>query len=120
MFTRIVSMQVKPNATREFIESLDKKVLPTLRKQKGFKDEMLFVDPGGPEVMAISFWDSKEDAEAYEHAAYAGVLKALEKVIEKTPEVRTLQLAYSTMHKPGAAAFPKQSPNTTPTAGVGG
>jgi hypothetical protein len=47
-------------------------------------------------------------------------LKALEKVIEKTPEVRTLQLAYSTMHKPGAAAFPKQSPNTTPTAGVGG
>jgi hypothetical protein len=71
-------------------------------------------------VIAISFWESKDNAEAYEHASYAEVLKALEKVIEKKPEVKTLQLAYSTMHKPGTVAFPKQSPNITPTAGVGG
>lgn len=121
MFTRMLSMQLKPNATGEFIELLDKKILPTLRKQKGFKDEMLFVVPGGPEVLAISFWESKEDAEAYAAGAgYPDVLKTLAKVMEKTPEVKAFRLAYSTLHKLGVSAFPKQSPNTTPVAGVGG
>ncbi len=47
MFTRIVSMQLKPNTHREFIEKFEKEIVPTLKKQKGFKDQMLFVVPGG-------------------------------------------------------------------------
>jgi heme-degrading monooxygenase HmoA len=104
MFTRIVSMQVKPNATREFIESLDKKVLPTLRKQKGFKDEMLFVDPGGPEVIAISFWESKDNAEQYVRAAYQDVLKAMGNVVQGTPEVLSYEVCSSTIPKITARA----------------
>jgi heme-degrading monooxygenase HmoA len=120
MFARIVSMQSKPNKNREFTELFEKEILPTLRKQQGFKDEMLFVVPGGPELVAISFWESKENAETYNHATYPEVLKTLAKVIERTPVVKTFQLAYSTVHKIGAAAFPNQSPTTSPTAGVGG
>jgi heme-degrading monooxygenase HmoA len=120
MFTRIVSMQLKPNASRQFNELFEKKIVPTLRKQQGFKDEMLFVDPGGPEVVAISLWESRENAEAYDRATYPEVLKTLASVIERAPVVQTFQLAFSTLHRTGAAALPKQSPNTTPTAGVGG
>jgi heme-degrading monooxygenase HmoA len=120
MFARIVSMQIKPNTSGRFTELFEKKIVPTLRKQQGFKDEMLFVVPGGPEVVAVSLWESKENAEAYDRTTYPEVLKTLASVIERAPVVRTFQLAYSTLHKIGAAEFPTQSPNTTPPAGVGG
>jgi heme-degrading monooxygenase HmoA len=120
MFTRVVSLQLKPNAGKEFSELFDKQILPTLRKQPGFRDELLFLDPGGPEVVAISLWDSKENAETYNRATYPEVLKTLAKVTDGTPKVRTLQLAYSTFHKIALEAAAFQSSITSQTPGVGG
>ena len=99
MFARIVAMQLKPNTRQEFTQTFENQIVPTLRKQQGFTDEMLFADPGGPEVVAISLWDSKQSAETYNRTTYQEVLKTLGKVIERTPEVRTLEVAYSTFHK---------------------
>ncbi|TMA24749.1 MAG: hypothetical protein E6J78_19715 [Deltaproteobacteria bacterium] len=121
MFARIVSMQLKPNKSSDFHQLFEKKLLPVLRKQKGFKDEMLFEVAGGPEVMAISIWESREHAEDYARDAYPAVLEDIEGMIEKTPAVKTYLLAYSTFHKwRGPAMFPAQSPNMTPAPGVGG
>ena len=99
MFARIVAMQLKPNTRQEFTQVFESQIIPSLRKQQGFTDEMLFVDPGGPEVVAISLWDSKQNAETYSRTTYPEVLKNLAKLIERTPEVRTLEVAYSTFHK---------------------
>jgi heme-degrading monooxygenase HmoA len=99
MFTRIVSMQVKPSVRSEFIEVFENQVIPTLRKQQGFKDELLFVSPSGPEAVAISLWESKENAELYNRAIYPEVLKTLAKFVEPTPKVVTYDLAYSSFHK---------------------
>ncbi|MGB2891294.1 MAG: antibiotic biosynthesis monooxygenase [Candidatus Acidiferrales bacterium] len=120
MFARIVSMQLKPNTHREFSELFDREILPTLRTQPGFRDELLVIDPGGPEVVAISLWDSKENAETYNRAKYPEVLKTLAKVTDGTPKVRAFQVAYSTFHKIAMGVAANQSPNTSPTAGVGG
>ncbi len=120
MFARIVSMQLKQNTHREFSELFDNKILPTLRKQPGFRDELLFVDPGGPEVVAISLWDSKENAETYNRANYPEVLKTLAKVTDGTPKVRTFQVAYSTFHKIAIGAAASESSITSQTPGVGG
>ena len=38
MFTRHVIMELKPNATTEFTNVVESKILPLLRKQKGFRD----------------------------------------------------------------------------------
>ncbi len=89
MFARIVSLQLKPNSHAAFSELFDKEILPTLRKQPGFRDEMLFVDPGAPEVVAISLWDSKESRETYERTTYPEVLKTLANVTSGTPKVST-------------------------------
>jgi heme-degrading monooxygenase HmoA len=104
MFARIVSLQVKPNTHKEFTEVFEKELLPTLRKQPGFRDEILFVVPGGSEVVAISLWDSKENADTYNRTTYPEVLKTLAKVIERTPEVKTFDVAASTFHKIAARA----------------
>jgi len=99
MFTRMVSMQLKPNTQREFTEKFEKEIIPTLKKQPGFQDEILFVVPGGTEVVAISLWNSKENAETYSRATYPEVLKTLANLVEGTPQVRTYEVAYSTFHK---------------------
>ena len=98
MFARKVSLRLKFNSTELFTRAIDNEVIPLLRKQKGFQDEITFVVPGGAEVLGISLWDKKENAEAYGRDAYAGVLKALGKVVEGTPQVRTYEVCNSTFH----------------------
>ena len=55
MFARKVYMHLKPNSVAEFTQRLEKDVLPLLRKQKGFQDEITFVGQGGTEALAIQF-----------------------------------------------------------------
>ena len=99
MFARIVSIQLKPNSATEFTQLIETEALPLLRKQKGFQDEMTFVAPGGTDAVGISLWDQKENADVYSRDAYPGVLKALRKVVEGTPQVRTYEVCNSTFHK---------------------
>src|ERR1044071_1709989 len=77
MFTRHVIMELKPNATPEFANVVESKILPLLRKQKGFRDMITFVARDRSEAIAISFWDTKQEAEAYNVSGYPEVLKTL-------------------------------------------
>ena len=99
MFARSVSIQLKPNSVAEFTRTLDKEVIALLRKQKGFKDEITLVGQDGKEVIAISVWDLRENAEAYHGGTFPEVLKILANVVEGTPEVRTYEVASSTLHQ---------------------
>jgi heme-degrading monooxygenase HmoA len=99
MFARTVRIQLKPNGAAEYTRLLEKEVIPLLRKQQGFKDEISFVPSNGAEAVAISLWEQKENAEAYSRGAYPDVLKAMAEVIEGTPQVQTSQVSNSTWHK---------------------
>jgi hypothetical protein len=104
MFARNVSLRLKPNTLSEFTRTFDKEVIPMLRKQKGFQDEITFATPGGQDVVAISLWDTKEHAEAYNTTGYPEVLKILDKVLDGTPKVRVSDVISSTIHKTAAVA----------------
>ena len=99
MFARSVSVQLKANSTKEFTRTLENEIIPLLRKQKGFLDEITLIAPGGLEAIGISLWDQKDHAEAYNRGAYSEVEKALAKVVEGTPEVQTYEVSNSTFHK---------------------
>ncbi len=99
MFARNVSMHLKPNSVAEFTRTLDQEIIPLLRKQKGFQDEITFVAPGGLEAIGISLWDKKEEADAYSRTTYQEVQKALAKVVEGTPQVQNYEVSNSTFHK---------------------
>jgi hypothetical protein len=104
MYARSVSFHLKPGRSAEFTQTLDKDVIPVLRKQKGFQDEITLVAPGGVDAVGISVWDLKENAETYARGAYSGVLKALAQVVDGTPQVQTYEVANSTFHKIAARA----------------
>ena len=104
MFARNVSLRLKPNTLSEFTRIFEKEVIPMLRKQRGFRDEIAFAVPGRLDVVAISLWDTKEYAEAYKTAGYPEELKILDKVLDGTPKVQVSDVISSTIHKPAAVA----------------
>jgi hypothetical protein len=99
MYAREVSMQLKSNAAGEFTSTFEKDILPLLRKQNGFKDELTFLDEGKKGAVAISLWDRKESADQYVRDTYPQVLKGLAKVVEGTPSVHAFDVSNSTFHK---------------------
>jgi len=104
MYARRVSLKLKPNSTAEFTQRLEKEVIPMLRKQKGFQDEITFVAPAGTEAFGVSLWDNKQSADAYNRGPYAEVTKILAKLVDGTPRLETYEVSNSTFHKIGAAA----------------
>ena len=99
MYARNVTLHLKPNSTSDFTKTLELEILPLLRNQTGFKDEITFVGPNGKNALAISLWDRKESADAYSRDTYPQVLKGLAKVIDGTPQVQSFEVANSTFHK---------------------
>ena len=99
MFARNVSVHLKYNMLSEYGHVFESQILPLLRKHTGFRDEITFAMPGGLDVTAISLWDNKADAEAYNTNTYPEVLKTFAKVIDGTPRVQTYEVVNSTFHK---------------------
>ena len=99
MFAREVTMHLKPDSESKFTEQMEKSIIPLLRLQRGFKDEIALLVSGGRKAVAISLWDRKEDAETYDREKYPEVLKTMGEVIEGTPEVETFEVSNSTWHK---------------------
>ena len=104
MFARNVSIHLKSNMLSDYTRAFEKDVLPLLRRQQGFKDEITLSNPGSLDVIAISLWESKANAEAYNTNTYPEVLKTFGRVIDGTPKVQTFESVTSTFHNVAVAA----------------
>src|ERR1700745_1806137 len=98
MFARKVSVHLKSNMLSDYTRTFENEILPLLRKQKGFKDEITLSNPGSLDVVAISLWESKVNAEAYNPNTYPQVLKTFARMIDGTPKVQTFESVTSTFH----------------------
>jgi heme-degrading monooxygenase HmoA len=98
MFARNVTFRLKSNSHSDYTRTLENEILPLLRKQKGFKEEITLSNPASHDVVAISLWDSKAHADAYNTSLYPEVLRTVEKMIEGTPKVQTFETVTSTFH----------------------
>jgi hypothetical protein len=104
MFARNVSVRLKPNTSSNFKETFEKEIVPMLRKQAGFRDEITMISDDGLHVTAISLWDTKEQAETYNSATYPSVLKTLENYLDGAPKLRLNAVISSTAHKLASAS----------------
>ncbi len=96
MFVRKISFHLKPNMLTQFTSTLEKEIIPVLRKQQGFKDEIAFTTPGSSDVQVISLWDTQQNAETYARNTYSDVLKMLASTIDGTPKLETAEVVHST------------------------
>jgi heme-degrading monooxygenase HmoA len=97
MYSRHITMQIKKNVLPKFPEMIENEILPLLRRQKGFLDELILTTPDKTEVVAISLWENKEFAELYNREFYPEVVKILNKYIDGLPIVKTFEVEYATL-----------------------
>jgi hypothetical protein len=98
MYARNVSFRLKSNMQSDYTRTFENQILPLLRKQKGFKEEITLANPGSLDAVAISLWDSKANAETYHTTAYPEVLKTFAGLIDGTPKIQTFDEVTSTFH----------------------
>jgi hypothetical protein len=99
MFARTLSVQLQPNKFAEFTKTVETNILPLLRKQQGFKEELVLATPDSVDVLAISLWDTEKNATTYDGGTYKDVLKTLESMTVGTPKIVTREVISSTVHK---------------------
>lgn len=82
MYVRIVSVQLQEGKMEEFREVYEHEILPVLREVRGC--HYVFLTEGSSdrnEVISITVWDSKQDADAYESS---GLFNELTERIQHT------------------------------------
>ena len=100
MFTRIVELTTKSGKNKELSDTINEKVLPILKKQKGFVDETVLVsDKEENRVLSLSFWNRREDAEEYHRVEYQRVHEMVRHLLEAEPMIRTFEVHSSTTHR---------------------
>jgi len=98
MYIRQVKAHYKPGKFDLFGKRLEKEVIPMLKKQDGFRDELSFFDKDKDEAIAMSFWDTIAQADKYARDLYPTVHKKMEDMLEDTPQVRSFEVANSTAY----------------------
>jgi quinol monooxygenase YgiN len=99
MFTRLVEMTSKPGKSEELADLIYATAVPILKQQKGFLDEIVLVAHTEPDrVLALSFWNNKEDAETYRRDHYQTIHDALRDLLETEPDIQTFDVHTSLSH----------------------
>src|SRR5689334_14197048 len=99
MFARNVALRLGPNPLNEFKRHFHADIIPLLRKQPALRDVITFAMTGRADITAISLWETREDAEAYNPAGYPDVMKSLEPLLDGSPKLRVADIVNSTFHK---------------------
>ncbi|MCU1297355.1 MAG: hypothetical protein JWO91_1633 [Acidobacteriaceae bacterium] len=100
MYTRVVELTSKSGKARELCNTIDDKVLPILKRQAGFVDETVMAsDTESNQVLALSFWNTQEDAQRYEQEQFDTVQKTIQHLLETAPVVRTFDVHTSTARR---------------------
>jgi len=100
MFARAIETTAKPGKREELIAAFSKNVLPLVRKQTGFVGVIgLANDIASDETAGLSFWKTKNDAEAFfSSAEFTTAMDGLKPLIADL-KVRTFTVAASTFNE---------------------
>jgi len=100
MFTRAVELSSKSGKSNELANTINEKVVPILKKQRGFVDEFILVsDAERDRVLALSFWNTREDAEQYHREQYPKIQETLKPLLDVEPAIRTFEVHTSMGYK---------------------
>jgi heme-degrading monooxygenase HmoA len=90
VYTLIIEGTLKADKKQEFNTAWRNEILPTLKKQNGFVDEMLLFETENPNRgVGLSFWKRGEDAERYQRDVFPQLVNSLRHLIETAPTVRS-------------------------------
>jgi quinol monooxygenase YgiN len=90
-----VQVQLKEGKGKEFIQAFESQILPVLRQQVGFQDELALLDNN--RALMISFWDDRKHADTYHTTVYPKLVEKLNPMIQGAPKVENYEVAATTL-----------------------
>jgi hypothetical protein len=99
MFARQVLLSLKPRSAEAFSKAIEHEIIPLLRKQEGFQDEIILIASDGAEAVGISLWEERANADAYDRKVYPQIMKTLGKFLDGAPTIEVYEVSNSTFHK---------------------
>lgn len=94
-FARNVQFEIKTGQSGEFNRIMHSEVLPLLKKQAGFSEELTLVNED--KGLAISVWKDRTSADAYVKDTYPQVLEKLNPMLVAVPRVDTYDVTASAL-----------------------
>ena len=70
MYARVTTIQASPGKLDALVRVYEKTVLPAAQAQLGFRGTYLLTDRGGGKCVAVTFWETEDDALANEASGY--------------------------------------------------
>ena len=99
MFARCVTIHLKPDMVIDFQQIFETSILPSLRRRQGFQDELVLIAPDRREVIGISLWDNRQNADAYAQQSYPEIQQLLARVMDRLPDVQSYEAPIATFYK---------------------
>jgi hypothetical protein len=85
-----MTLKLQPNHLMRFIHAYDVTVLSILNNQNGFREEVAIVTAMGQDVVATSYLESREAADAH-NSGYKKIMGVLAEMIEDRPAILSNQ-----------------------------
>jgi hypothetical protein len=105
MHTFVIEGHVKPGKKSEFVTNWSREILPTLKKQPGFVDEILLFGTAEPELgIGLSFFKTREDAERYHREVFPRLVNTVQHLMTGPPMVRPFNVEASETFRIAAKA----------------
>jgi heme-degrading monooxygenase HmoA len=105
MHTLLIEGHVKPGKKSEFITTWNREILPMLKKQPGFVDEMLLFGTTEQESgVGISLFKTREDAERYHREVFPRQANSVQHLMTGPPTVHQFNVEASETFRIAAKA----------------
>jgi heme-degrading monooxygenase HmoA len=105
MHTLLIEGRVKPGKKSEFITIWNREILPTLKKQPGFVDEILLFGTAETESgVGIGLFKTREDAERYHREVFPRLANTVQHLMTGPPTVRQFNVEASETFRIAAKA----------------
>jgi hypothetical protein len=93
MHTLIIEGTFKSGKKPEFVTAWNNDILPTLKKQPGFVDEVLLFGTAEPSLgVGLSFWKTREEAERYHREVFPKMAGSVQHLMNGAPTVRSFNV----------------------------
>jgi heme-degrading monooxygenase HmoA len=70
MHAKVVTFQIKPGMQEEVDRLFREVIVPSARKQKGFRGGMLLTDPDTGKGKSVALWETEEDIRESERSGF--------------------------------------------------
>jgi len=94
---RNLHVHLKDGKQKEFIELLESQILPVLRQQTGFQDQLTLLEHN--RALVISLWDNRKNVQAYQNAVFPKMAEKLNPLLQFPPNAEIFEVATSTLSK---------------------